>query len=120
MTSPEFYSGPTIRLEVAGWTPNAFKNRKRLVSPKNGRRPMLITDPKVKKQMDFLTDALVSALRSAFQTDTAATQTGVPLRSWMHSKMPDDDCWTRIPELIIRSELADSPSITVEITPLTG
>jgi len=83
----------------------AFKNRKRVIAPKNGRRPMLITDPSVRQKLDAITRVLESELRSAFQTYTAATQTGAPLPSWTVLSTPDDDCWTRIPNLIIDSEL---------------
>lgn len=55
--------------------------------------------------MEAMSRALESALRSAFQTDTDETLMGAPLPSWMHCRVPADDCWTIVPELIITAEL---------------
>jgi len=119
MPSPDTSKPKLLTLSIRGCgNPNAFKNRKRIVSPKNGRRPMLITDPDVKRKMEAMSRVLESGLRSAFQTDTAETQTDVPLPSWMHCRVPADDCWTIVPELVIVSELVplgeEGADITIE------
>ncbi len=114
-------SKSSISLKIRGCgNPNAFKNRKRIVAPGNGRRPMLITDKAVKAKMDAMTDVLESELRSAFQTATAATQMGAPPHYWTVLSTPADDCWTQIPELIITSELVPigEEGADIEITPL--
>lgn len=88
----------------------SFKNRKR-VTPSGG----LITDPAVKARLNDLTDAFVCALLLAYQTAGGATSTGCSLQSWIASCLPKDDCWTCVPEIIARAELAEKPSVRIEI-----
>lgn len=93
-----------------------FKNRKRIGGRK---RNMLITEPRVKKQMQAITDSFVSQLHSALATAGGATWTAAQRRSWIASRLPADDCWTIVPDEHATGQLVsrgdEGADITLEI-----
>ena len=89
-----------------------FKNRKRIF------RGHLVTEPKVKQHMEEMADGFLSQLRSVLETGDAATWTDAQRRSWIHSNLPADDCWTCIPHLELRGSMDKSNiGCTILITP---
>ncbi len=109
MQSELFGKPKPLVLEIKGQVIPSFKNRKMIVTkgPRGNPlpEPLLITRPEVQKRTAKITAAFVSQLLSAFQTTTGETLTGCSLRSAIALSVPDDDCWTRIPEIRIRAEL---------------
>lgn len=114
--------GPSrIVLEVKGIVPS-FKNNKILIAKgRNGRplpRPMMITKPEFQKQMHAITESFVLQLLSAFQTEGGATLTGRSLRSAIASSTPEDDCWSRLPEIHLSAVLCkpgeEGATVTLE------
>lgn len=106
----ELFAKPKpLVLEIKGQVIPSFKNSKMMITktPQGVplKEPILITDPDLQKRMKRITASFVSQLLSAFRTDTGETLTGCSLRSAIAYSMPDDDCWTRIPEIRIRAEL---------------
>lgn len=103
-------STPPLRLEVKGPIPN-FKNSKRWITKlPNGKplkRPLLITDPNVQKIMRDIERAFELQLLSASQTAGGGTLTAHGKRLLIASSVPADDCWTQMPEVIIRAELCE-------------
>lgn len=59
---------------------------------------MLITEPRVKAQMQAITNSFVSQLLSALAIAGGATWTAAQRRSWIASRLPADDCWTIVPD----------------------
>lgn len=98
-----------VVLEIKGQVIPSFKNNKMLITKKpNGqplREPMLITRPDLQKRMAKITESFVSQLRCAFRTESGEILTGCSLQSAIALCVPDDDCWTRLPEITVRSEL---------------
>jgi len=100
----------------------SFKNSKLLVSKdRRGRplsRPLLITKPEYQQAMERITESFVSQLRCAFQTESGEMLTGQSLRSSIAYAVPDDDCWTRIPDQQQHAELCapgqEGATITIE------
>ena len=80
------------------------KNSKQIIPARNGRPPLLITDPKIKKFCDQLTVSFVSQFVSNSAIENAATSTDARLQSLIHS-LPHDDCWEVIPVLLSTGEL---------------
>lgn len=94
-----------------------FKNRKRIA----GRnRDKLITEPRVKEQMEAIIESFVSQLRSALATSDGATLTAAQRRSRIASLLPADDCWTIIPDERATGELCEigQEGATITLTPL--
>jgi hypothetical protein len=93
----------------------SFKNHRRAI--RRGKSLGLITDPKIKRRQEALKDAIVCELRRVSALDTAATSTASPAVSSTLS-LPQDDCWTQVPELIVTGELVapgeEGCDITVE------
>jgi hypothetical protein len=107
-------------LEVRGHIPS-FKNHKMLVTKgphgRPLRRPLLITKPEFQKRMSEIEDSFVLQLLSAFQTAEGQTLTGSSLRCAIALSVPEDDCWTQVPEIQIRGELCSpgSEGATIKI-----
>lgn len=87
----------TLRLRNVGDV-IPFKNRKRAIYSERRKQTFLITEPDVKRQMNAITDSFVAILDSALRTAGGATWTDAQRRSWIVSCLPDDDCWTCIPD----------------------
>lgn len=80
----------------------SFKNRKRAIRSGNSTR--LITEPKIKARQEALKAAILSALRLA--SATGAGETSMASRpASLTLSLPQDDCWTQVPELIVTGEL---------------
>lgn len=98
-----------MQLQIKGLVIPSFKNNKILITKSpQGRpldRPLLITNPEYQKIMQQMVESFVSQLRCAFQTEGGETLTGASLRSAIASSMPEDDCWTQVPDQRIRGEL---------------
>lgn len=93
-----------LTLEVLGMghVPS-FKNSKQIsVNRRTGKR-FLRTDTKKAEWMERAIRALEYQLTCAFQTDAAATSTGLSARSWIASSTPADDSWKHIAEITIRA-----------------
>lgn len=109
-----------ITLTIKGMTIPNFKNSKRwLTKLPNGKpleRPFLITDPKVRKLMDRITDSFECQLRSIFQIADGETVTEPMKRSLIASLLPSDDCWTEIPKTVIEAELCEPGNEGVVLT----
>ena len=109
-----------ITLEVRGVLVPSFKNSKVMVfKTKQGTflpRPLLITKKDYSKRMEEITDSFVSQLRCAFQTEDGKTLTGASLHSSIALSVPDDDCWTRILDVRVKSELCSPGNEGVTIT----
>ncbi len=118
-----------VKLELAGKIPS-FKNNKMLIQPSlrgleaalsrgdlqaarrefqvlKGKRPMLITKPEYQQRMGAMIASIESQLLSAFQTGSEQTLAASLIRSLIASSMPGDDCWTKVPEVIVRGELCE-------------
>jgi len=97
----------SLILEVKGSIPS-FKNNKMLLTKMpSGRpldRPLLITKPEYQKRIAEIEDSFVSQLLCAFQTDDGQTLTGSSLRCAIALSVPEDDCWTQVPEIHFRGE----------------
>lgn len=110
MESPAIPAEP-LRLSIRNLGPLFnFKNSKLLTRGKT------ITDPELKKRMQAIVQSLELQLRSAFQTIGDETRTDARQRFLMHS-LPQDDCWTCIPELVVTSRLvSDESEVGCDIT----
>lgn len=113
-----------VTLEVRGNVPS-FKNSKMLITrdPRGRplRRPMLITNPDFQKRMEEITESLRLQLLSAFQTIEGKTLTGCSLLSSIALSVPEDDCWTRIPDMVLKAKVCGPGEIegaTITIKPL--
>jgi hypothetical protein len=96
-------------LEIEGSIPS-FKNRKRMVGPH------LRTDRKVKARMREIEADFASQLLSDSKIGVGETSTVFSLRSAIASSIPEDDCWTQLPEIIIRAEFCQqNPGATIII-----
>jgi hypothetical protein len=100
-----------VTIELRGIVVPSFKNNKILIakspSGKPLERPLLITKPENQKTMDKITDSIALQLLSAFRTDDGVTLTGRSLRCAIASCVPEDDCWTKVPEITIKGELCE-------------
>lgn len=78
---------------------------------------VLITEPKMKARMEAIQRAIESELRSVFPTYESGTLMAARRQFLMHS-LPQDDCWTCIPEIILSGELVapgeEGCDITIE------
>lgn len=94
--------------------PPSFKNRKRIC----GRR--LVTDRKVKQQMETIIEDFVSLLQSNSRTSGGETWMESHPQSWIALCVPADDCWTQIPELHVSARLVPKgqEGVTITIEPL--
>lgn len=106
--SPAKAAPLVLRIRGVGEIPG-FKNRKRIAGQH------LITDPKVKQRMQALQRAIECELRSAFQAAGAGTSM-VARRRLLTLLLPQDDCWTCIPELILTGELVEPGQEGADIT----
>ena len=109
-------AGPLV-LEIRGLGPvPSLKNSKRMVIQRGGKAKP-ITSPKVKKWMNQTVASIASQLFSAIPTGAGGTQTAHFLLSWT-ALLPRDDCWTVIPELVVKSQLCEpgqeGATITIE------
>lgn len=91
----------------------AFKNRKRIVGKQ------LRTDRAVKARMNQIVDVFVSQLLCAIERETGGTLTAQQVRFWTLLLLPDDDCWTCVPELIVTAEQSTEDGATVLIERIT-
>lgn len=77
----------------------------------------MFTEPKVKKHMEQLAELFELQLLAILTTGDAATWTGAQRQLWIQFNLPDDDCWTCVPELIVRGDLVDNPhDVGVDVT----
>ena len=126
-SQPDFFAVQTVPitkplvLQVRGAIPS-FKNQKMLVTKgphgRPLRRPLLITKPEFQTRMKEIEESFVLQLLSAFQTVEGQTLTGSSLRCAIALSVPEDDCWTQIPDQHILGELCrpgeEGATITVE------
>ena len=111
-------------LEIKGLIPGK-KNNKMLVTKtpwgKPLPHPLLITKPEYQKVLERITQSLRLQLLSACQTDCGGTLTASSLRSWILSRLPEDDAWTFIPKVTIQGELCGhgQEGATVVVTRLS-
>lgn len=99
-----------VTLEIQGLIPGKKNNKMLIVRDPRGkplRHPMLITKPDYQKALEKITESLRYQLLSACQTACGGTLTASSLRSWILSSLPEDDCWTRVPQMTIRGELCE-------------
>lgn len=106
---------PPVIIELKGIVPGKKNNK---LPGKNGR---VLIKREYKKRLNQLTDDLELKLLLACQTASGATLTGSLLRSWIVSSLPGDDCWTVVPEILIKGELCEpgSEGVTIRIQKLT-
>lgn len=108
----DFFSNQTartaVKLVLKGITIPSFKNNKMVIakspSGKPLDRPLLITKPEFQKVMEQIMASFESQLLSAFQTADGQTLAASSTRSLIALSVPDDDCWSRIPEIHVRAE----------------
>jgi hypothetical protein len=81
----------------------------------NGR---ILMDKKIKQRMLAIENAIVSALRSAWQTTVCGTSMECPLPSWIASSLPEDDCWEVIPDVHSVADKSEEWTVVIDITPL--
>jgi hypothetical protein len=121
-STPDLFSKPmAVTLSIQGLIPGK-KNSKMLITkdPRGRplRKPMLITKPDYQRALEKITESLRFQLLSGCQIGTGETLTASSLRSWIALSMPEDDAWTRIPEIHIRAELCEpgheGATITIE------
>lgn len=111
-------AGPArLVLEIQGLGPvPSLKNSKRVVIQKGGKAKP-ITDPKVKKWMKQASALIASQCRCGTQTGAGA-MVMAPLQAYWTALLPRDDCWTVIPELVVKSQLCEpgeeGATITIE------
>lgn len=102
-----------VRLEIKSVVPS-FKNRKRIVQNR------LITHPEIKERMEQVINDFVSQLISVMQQREGAILTGPRARFWIACLLPEDDCWTCLPELTIKASRCEpgDEGATVTIEPI--
>ena len=109
-----------VVLELRGIIPPSFKNQKMLITKSaHGKpldRPLMITKPEYQRIMARMVDSFVSQLLCAIQTNAGETLTGLSLRSAIACAVPEDDCWTQVPDQHIRGELCEPGHEGVTIT----
>ena len=91
-----------LEIQGMGHVP-AFKNKKRAIHTKSGKMRTL-TDPETKKWMVRCETSLEFQLCSAFRIGEDETLTGPQARSLIASALPEDDCWSCVPELNLKAE----------------
>ncbi len=111
---------PPVVLEVVGIVPS-FKTQKTAAmqrSRKTGKwfaRPL--TKPEHKKWMAETVRSFVSQLRSDTTTGGGGTTTADTRHCWT-VLLPQDDCWTQVPETALTAELCkpgqEGATITIE------
>ncbi len=118
-----------ITLDIRGKIPS-HKNNKMLIKP-SGRellkylaagnlamlrhlipaylkRPvMMITKPEYQRTMETMIASIESQLLCASQTALGQTLQTKLTPLWIASSLPADDCWTKLPEVVIRGELCE-------------
>lgn len=127
-----------LTLEIHGPIPS-FKNNKLMIPPSlkalgrallwgnlkealkefntlKKKRTLLITKPEYQEAMEKMISDIESQLRSASLTAVGPTCPESLIRSWIALSMPADDCWTKIPEIIIRAELVEEGQEGATIT----
>lgn len=133
---------PLVVLELKGiGTIPSFKNNKMIIPPSSkqiqmaldmgdlkaakaalkafrGKRPLMITKPEYQAVMNRMISSIASQLRSAFRTAAGPTCPESSIRSWIASYVPQDDCWTKIPDIVIKGELCapgeEGATITIQ------
>lgn len=103
-----------LRINLSSNVPG-FKNRKRGAISKHSGQVFQFTPKNIKKRMQEMESAFVSALLSELQTMCDGTLTGRSLRSLIRSSLPDDDCWQCIPEILVRMEKSEQAFVEIEI-----
>ena len=93
----------TLTLQVIGNVPGK-KNSKIMVPRKGNQRPLLITKPEIKKFEQKLVESFRLQLISAIPTAAGATSR-IPLKQFWMRLLPQDDCWTQIPVVILTGQL---------------
>ncbi len=99
----------SVKLVIRGAHIPSFKNAKRIVGQK------LITDPEIKARKKAIEEDFVWQLLSSIQIGALATQMGLSRRSLIASLLPEDDCWTIIPEITVKCVLVDESDEGCEI-----
>jgi len=100
-------SNAALHLQIEGWIP-AKKNNKLLC------RGRLITQPKYQQRIAEIVDQLKSQCASSGPPAAAAISPTPPKPSWMRW-LPRDDCWTKVPIVVISGELGEERcEITIE------
>lgn len=111
----------TLTLTIKGLIPGKKNNKMLITRDPKGRplkEPLLITKPEYQKRIAIIREDLESALLSAIRTESAVTLTEPALRSLIALLLPEDDCWTFLPEISLRGELCapgdEGATITIE------
>jgi hypothetical protein len=99
----------SVKLVIRGVHIPSFKNAKRIVGKK------LITDPEIKARKKAIEEDFVWQLLSSIQIAALATQMGLSRRSLIASLLPEDDCWTIIPEITVKCVLVEESEEGCEI-----
>lgn len=71
------------------------------------KRTLLITKPEYQEAMERMINSIESQLLSASRTAVGPTCPESLIRSWIALSMPADDCWTKIPEIVLKAELVE-------------
>lgn len=105
-----------IKVEFKGGHIPSFKNAKRMAGKK------LITDPDVKARKLAIEESFLWQLHSAIQTYEQEMRTGLSRRALIALLLPEDDCWTCIPETQTSCCLVDpgEEGVMISITRLTS
>lgn len=91
-----------ISLEVQGLGPvPALKNSKRAILDSKTGHMRTLTEPKVKEWMRRCVQSFVSQLYSGILPIDVGTSTELQARSLIASSLPEDDCWTCLPQLSV-------------------
>jgi len=85
-----------IEIKNLGPVPS-FKNRKRIA----GKR--VVADPEVQHWMNQARESIALQLHSIWKTSGGGTSMEC-LQQFLTACVPHDDCWTIIPEIVLRGE----------------
>lgn len=91
-----------LKLVIQGiGRPSSFKNSKMICQPEGYPRPILITDPKIRKWMDKATRLIESQLRSWLATTGTSTSTDAEARSKIVSSLPLEDSYVWVESISV-------------------
>jgi hypothetical protein len=88
----------SVVLRVVGLGPVPAKKNSKMLT-----RGRLITKPEYQTWMKRCVQSFVSQYYSNTAMDVGGTVTVRSLRSWIASSLPEDDCWTIIPEINVEA-----------------
>lgn len=92
------------------------KKNSKFIAQKSGRST-LITKPEYQKQINAAMEDLLAGLRLAIQTEDGGITGTSQRRSTICSFLPEDDCWTKLPETCQTAKLsAGEPFVEISLT----